>query len=148
MNHLIKLGLLGCLLALSGCQEKTPEKVTQWPLQKTCDLHHNTCLAEVKDAKVSLTINPQPIPIARPLGITVMIDGLAAQQVELDISGVNMYMGYNRIPLTSTKPGRFVGTSMLAFCTTDKMEWQVTVMIQQPNGEQVQVPFLLETQNN
>lgn len=139
-------GLL-VLFSLNGCEKSTPENITQWPLMKECDLHHQTCVATVGDAQVSLKISPHPIPIAKPLGIEVSLKNLAAHKIELDISGVNMYMGYNRVTLTSTKPDYFVGTSMLAFCTTQKMQWQITLMIHLPEGKQIQIPFHLETTN-
>ncbi|MDG6773908.1 hypothetical protein QCB45_06155 [Thiomicrorhabdus sp. ZW0627] len=141
--------LTGLLIVfdLSGCEQSPPENVTQWPLVEKCDLHHEVCTAQMDDASVTLKISPHPIPIAKPLGIEVSLNNLAAQKVELDISGVNMYMGYNRVTLTSTKPDYFVGTSMLAFCTTQKMQWQITLIIHLPEGKQIQIPFHLETSN-
>lgn len=146
-------GLFGALFAafvlggLYGCDTQTPDNITLWPLLKTCDLHQQSCTAEQDQARVNLKISPRPIPIAKPLGIEVELNGLTASKVELDISGINMYMGYNRVTLRSTKPDRFVGTSMLAFCTNQKMEWQITVIVHQPDGKQVQIPYYLETVN-
>ena len=144
-------GLIGAFLIstllLTGCSKKQDEQIVQWQTDKSCDLHQQGCRATSGDAAVTLKISPHPIPIARPLGIEVEIENLAVQKMELDISGVNMYMGYNRVELKSTNPNRFVGTSMLAFCTTQKMIWQITLMIHQPDGTQIQVPYHLETIN-
>ena len=141
------------VLLLSACDSSddlTRELNTQqWPIVETCDLHHQACSAQNAQQSVTLTITPQPIPIARPLNVSVKLDNLTADKVELDISGVNMYMGFNRVALTPNpkQKGEFVGTSMLAFCTIAKMQWQVTVMIHQADGTQIQVPYLLETSN-
>ncbi len=134
--------------SLSGCEQSSPENIQQWPLSETCDLHQQTCTSEFEGRSVSLKISPHPIPIARPLGIEVLLKNIEAEKVELDISGINMYMGYNRVPLTAAKqPGRYIGTSMLAFCTNKKMEWQITLMIHQKDGSQIQIPYHLDTKN-
>ncbi|MDG6777100.1 hypothetical protein QCB44_00115 [Thiomicrorhabdus sp. zzn3] len=139
-------GLLS-VATLTGCDKTASENTTQWPLVKECSLHQQACTAQQGDASATLKISPHPIPIAKPLGIEVALNNLNAQKVELDISGLNMYMGYNRVTLMSTKPNYYVGTSMLAFCTSQKMQWQITLMIHQPDGTQIQIPYYLETIN-
>lgn len=134
------------IFGLSGCEQSPQQDANLWPTAANCDLHTGPCTIEHDGAKVTLQINPHPIPIARPLGVQLTLEGLNPSEVQLDISGINMYMGYNRVPLMSTKPNRWVGTSMLAFCTAEKMEWQVTVMLTE-NGKEIQIPFLLETSN-
>lgn len=132
---------------LGGCEKSPMNNVTQWETDKNCDLHTESCKASSGEANVSLKISPHPIPIARPLGIEVEVENMDIQKMELDISGINMYMGYNRVSLSPINANRYVGTSMLAFCTNQKMEWQVTLMIHKPDGSQIQIPFTLETIN-
>jgi len=139
--------VLASILSLTGCEQATDENTTQWPLIKNCDLHQQACESKMGDAKAILKISPHPIPIAKPLGIELELHNLQAEKVELDISGVNMYMGYNRVNLMSTKPDHYVGTSMLAFCTNQKMEWQITLMVHLTDGKQIQIPYSLETIN-
>ena len=134
-------------ISLIGCDKSPSEDVELWPLLKDCDLHSQTCESTQGDAKVSLKISPHPIPIAKPLGIELALENLDAEKVELDISGVNMYMGYNRVTLLPINDGHFVGTSMLAFCTNQMMEWQITLIVHLTNGKQLQVPYTLETVN-
>jgi len=143
---LLLMALLGTI-GLSGCENSSQGNITQWPADKECNLHTDSCTAKMGDASVTLKISPHPIPIARPLGIEVAIKNVDVQKIELDISGINMYMGYNRVTLTSMNPNRYVGTSMLAFCTSQKMLWQITLMIHQTDGTQIQIPYTLETIN-
>lgn len=138
--------LFAFTLLISACSDDKNANVTQWQVDESCNLHQETCVAKEGNAEVKLKISPHPIPIARPLGIEVETTNLQIQKMELDISGINMYMGYNRVELKSTNPNRFVGTSMLAFCTTKKMLWQVTLMIHLADGRQIQIPYTLETQ--
>ncbi len=140
--------MLFTVLGLSGCGNGSNDKIVQWPTYEECNLHIESCTAQTGESKVTLKISPHPIPIARPLGIEVLLENIEAEKVELDISGINMYMGYNRVPLTAAKqPGRYIGTSMLAFCTNKKMEWQITLMIHQKDGSQIQIPYRLDTLN-
>lgn len=144
---LILLALSSLFLSACG-QQPDSEQVYQWPMIENCDLHQQACTSQMGESLVTLNIRPHPIPIARPLGIEVTLKSLVAKKVELDISGANMYMGYNRVLLTPTKQaGRYVGTSMLAFCTTAKMQWKITLMIHQQDGTQIHIPYLLETKN-
>ena len=143
---LLLMALLGTL-GLSGCENSSQGNIAQWPADTECNLHTDSCTAKMGEASVTLKISPHPIPIARPLGIEVAIENLDVQKIELDISGINMYMGYNRVTLTSMNPNRYVGTSMLAFCTSQKMLWQITLMIHQADGTQIQIPYTLETIN-
>jgi hypothetical protein len=144
--HYFWSGLVSILM-LAGCGKTTSEEVVQWPMAGECDLHQSSCSVQQGDASATLTIRPHPIPTAKPLDIEVQLQNLPARQVQLDISGMNMYMGYNRVTLNASAPGHFTGRSMLAFCTTDKMQWQITLMVDQPDGTQVQIPFYLETRN-
>ncbi|MDA3807378.1 MAG: hypothetical protein PF440_05610 [Thiomicrorhabdus sp.] len=140
--------MLFATLGLSGCSHDSKDNIEQWPTNKECDLHAESCTAQMGESKATLKISPHPIPIARPLGIELVLENLSAEKVELDISGINMYMGYNRVTLTpALEPGRYIGTSMLAFCTNETMQWQVTLMIHKADGSQIQIPYRLETRN-
>lgn len=143
----LRLALFVLLFGLlAGCSQEEPKNVTLWPMIEDCSLHQQSCTSKMGNSSVTLKISPDPIPVARPLGIELQLENLTAKKVELDISGANMYMGYNRVTLSPTeKEGRYVGTSMLAFCTTQKMKWKITLMIHQQNGNQIQIPYLLET---
>ena len=147
-THFYKaLLIISAVLFLSACTQDE-EQITLWPTNTHCNLHQQSCSIEKGDAQVTLNISPQPVPIARPLAIGVQLHKIKdVEKVELDIAGVNMYMGFNRISLEQTSPTIYEGTSMLAFCTTKDMSWQVSVLIHLKNGEQIQVPYILKTSN-
>lgn len=147
INLFKSLALIFTVALLTSCSQDKEMEITQWPVDNNCSLHEQSCSAVSGDAEVTLKISPHPIPIARPLGIEVETKNLQIKKMELDISGINMYMGYNRVELQSANPNRFVGTSMLAFCTNETMLWQVTLMIHLADGSQIQIPYELETSN-
>lgn len=139
---------LSLLSLLSACSNNGDEHITTWPVNNECDLHTQSCSSTVGNAQATLNISPHPIPIARPLNIGVQLENFPKiTKVELDISGVNMYMGFNRTTLEPTTPNIYEGTSMLAFCTTQDMFWQATIMVHLQNGEQIQIPYSLKTSN-
>jgi hypothetical protein len=138
--------LFSTLVLISGCAKQ--QNATVWPLDKRCNLHQQACTATHGDQAVTLSITPRPIPVAKLLQVEVRLRNIPAKQVALDISGLNMYMGYNRVNLKQQAQGVWTGSSMLAFCTNDTMQWQLTVLIDTPDGQQIQVPFYLETHRN
>ncbi len=140
--------LLLSFLLLTACNGQTPsENVTVWPMVENCSLHNQACLASNGEQSIRLKISPDPIPIAMPLGIELNVKNIQAEKIELDISGANMYMGYNRVTLIPDgDTGRYIGTTMLAFCTVEKMQWKITLIVHQKDGTEIQIPYLLETQ--
>ena len=144
VNMMMRWLMIGLLAGLLGC-DNTSSSVETWPMVQQCNLHQQPCTATKGQAQVTLDIRPRPIPVAKPLDVTVTLSGIQAKSVALDISGINMYMGYNRVDLQPAWPGRWTGQSMLAFCTNQKMEWRLSVLITQPDGSQVMVPFYLLT---
>lgn len=148
LSLMIMLAIVLSLNALSGCShEGNNDPIQQWPLNQTCNLHKSACITQHDKQKVILDIYPKPIPIARMFKVRVKLENLYAENIQLDIAGVNMYMGYNRVTLRPVlgQPGLYEGQSMLAFCTNKTMQWQFTVMIKTTDHKKVQAPFYLET---
>lgn len=147
MNHWLMIPFFALVFLLAGC-DRTDGSVDAWPLVTDCDLHQQACTARHGGATVTLDIRPRPIRVARPLDVTVQLDKLQATAVALDISGINMYMGYNRVKLKPVGQNRWEGKTMLAFCTNQTMVWQVGVLVTRPDGTQVMVPFKLVTRRD
>jgi hypothetical protein len=138
--------LLLSLGGLTACDNSA--QGPSWPLLTDCDLHQQACHQQQDGQYVSLSLNPQPVPIARPINVQVELAGFEnVSKIELDIAGINMYMGYNRVNLNSDKADFYTGQTMLAFCTNEVMQWQVTVLVHQQDGQIHQIPYLLETRN-
>jgi hypothetical protein len=81
-----------------------------------------------------LSIEPRSIPVVRPLHFAVDLVGLDAQRVQIDFSGVDMNMGFNRPTLQEQNPGQFTGEGRLPVCVRDAMEWEARVLIQTDEG--------------
>jgi periplasmic copper chaperone A len=115
-------------------------------LEAGCNLHQAPCsVALPQGGRLALSISPHPIPLAKPLQIEVTLEGATADKVELDLNGVTMEMGYNRISLTPVAgANRYIGESSIPVCVTGRMEWRATVILEH-DGKRLAAPFIFES---
>jgi len=109
-----------------------------------CDLNERACAAVLPSGgQVLLDLEPRPMPTLKPLAVTLQLTGQDPEWVELDLAGVEMYMGFNRTRLERVEPGRYQGEAVLPVCASEAMTWAATVL---PEGEaepgQVQFRFV------
>jgi len=107
----------------------------------SCDLRAGPCTSPLPDgASVTLSITPRSIPVVHPLHFEVDLVGLEAKGVQIDFSGVDMNMGFNRPALKEQSPRRYTGDGRLPVCVRDAMEWEARVLIETDEGL-VSAPF-------
>lgn len=101
----------------------------------TCDLRTGPCVTTIAPAgRISFSIEPREIPIMKPLRLRVEVTDIDSRSVEVDFSGVDMNMGFNRVALERVGAGGYVGKAMLPVCIRDTMEWEAKVMVDTPQG--------------
>jgi len=111
----------------------------------SCDLQQGACAATLRSGGgLQLTINPRPIPLVEPLSFALETDVSGLRRVELDFSGVDMNMGYNRVQLKAADSGRYTGEGMLPVCVRNRMTWEVKVLLSTADAV-YSVPFRFET---
>lgn len=104
-------------------------------LNADCDLRAGPCTTILDDGgSVTLSIEPREIPVMKPLQLRVDIEGVAAEDGEIDFNGVDMNMGFNRVKLERAGEGVFTGKGTLPVCVRDAMEWEARVLISTPSG--------------
>ena len=109
-----------------------------------CDLNRQACAAELPGGgRLEMEITPRPIPLVKPLQVSVRLSGITADKLEIDFAGRSMSMGYNRQPLVADAPGRYLGQAMLPVCVTGRMAWQATLVIDSA-GQKIAIPFLFD----
>lgn len=143
------LGLLFaaiCLVALYKTWPMLfPDAALKAVVDPACDLRAGACKTRLNDgASVTFSIEPRDIPVVKPLQLRVSIDGINAKSIEVDFSGVDMNMGFNRTRLNSISEGRFSGQAMLPVCVWDAMEWEAQVLIDTQMGL-ISVPYRFTT---
>lgn len=95
-----------------------------------CDVQAGACTLVLEGVgAVTLTIAPRPIPLVEPLSLQVETAVPGVRKAEIDFSGVDMNMGYNRFPLKSVGEGRYEGDGMLPVCVRSRMTWEAKVML-------------------
>lgn len=145
------IGLLLLAIVAAGgwklYQILSPERIATAALNSDCNLAKTDCKSVFPDGTtVSLSIEPRPIPVLKPLKLKSKINGIEASSVQVDIIGLGMNMGYIRPELSITdSDGQFSGDSILPACILDKMEWEARVMIQSNDGLMV-APFRFVTE--
>lgn len=105
-----------------------------------CDLQHTRCAAALPGGNVELEFLTRPIPLARPFQVALDARGIDVHRVELDFSGVEMDMGYNRIPLQPAGDGRYTAEAIIPVCVMGKMTWRATAIIHTRN-QRLSIPY-------
>ena len=109
---------------------RDPEAVLVASSGKDCNLRRGPCQAVFPDgASVAFEIRPRHIPAVRNLQLSVRTQGIDADRVEVDFSGADMNMGFNRVVLQPIGPGEFSGTGMLPVCVRARMTWDAKVLL-------------------
>lgn len=126
----------------------TPEASVTALLDPTCNLQAGPCNSDIPGGgRIELSIEPRPIPLLRPMRIVVKTQGLDARLVEVDFTGVDMNMGYNRPQLKQEGEHQFSGETTLPVCITGHMSWQAAVVVTTPKLKVV-APFRFTTSRN
>lgn len=115
------------------------------PLVADCRLDRQTCSTALPEGgSLEMTLEPRPVPSARPLRVTVAVEGEQPGGVAVDFQGVAMNMGLHRLPLAAKGGGRYAGETTLPVCVTGKMLWQATVRLE-TGRKDITVPFRFES---
>lgn len=111
-------------------------------LDESCDLRKGACTSALPTGgKVTFSIDPNDIPILRPLQLKVEIEGVeVVSKVEVDFIGIGMEMGYNRPALKAVDKTHFSGRAILPVCVRAKMEWEARILLHTKKGL-IMAPF-------
>jgi hypothetical protein len=107
-----------------------------------CNLGQQVCVATLPNGgEMEFSIEPRPIPVLKRLQLQTIFRGIEVRKVEVDFTGSEMKMGYNRAQLERQSGGdRFVGQASLPVCITGTMQWDATVLVDTGKAI-VAVPF-------
>lgn len=110
-----------------------------------CNLQQTPCAVALPGGgEVELAFGTLPVPLVQAFPVKVRVQGDTAQRVEIDFSGVDMNMGFNRLALAPQTGGVFAGEATLPVCVTGRMIWQATVLLEQ-GRTRIAVPFRFVT---
>ncbi|HEX6734722.1 MAG TPA: hypothetical protein VF096_07900 [Azonexus sp.] len=112
-----------------------------------CDLQRGPCRVALPDGgSVELAMGTRPIPLVRPFEARVTTQGFTPSRVEVDFTGINMNMGYNRPHFAARGNGLYVAEVTLPVCISGYMEWQATVLVE-AGSRRIAIPFRFASGN-
>jgi len=110
-----------------------------------CNLQREACsVALPSGGNVTLAMGTRPVPLVKPFEVQVATSGFSPARVEVDFSGIEMNMGYNRPELAARGTGSYAAEVTLPVCITGSMDWQATVLIE-TGSERVAIPYRFTT---
>lgn len=104
-----------------------------------CDLNLRDCKAGLPSGEsISVHIDPRPAMALQPLSLELRFSRQDPQWLEVDLAGVEMFMGHHRIRLDRTETGVYRGDLLLPVCASEAMTWSATVL---PEGDTERAEF-------
>ena len=113
-------------------------------MDKQCMVNLSPCTASLSNASAHLTISPQPIVATRPMQVSLQLEGLEAERVEIHFRGESMNMGLSQFTLVQQAGGSYSGEAILPVCVRNSMIWIADVLATTPNGK-IAFPFRFES---
>lgn len=140
--------LLIALIAVAGYKYREHIRgtiIATAVLDSTCMLNTQRCTATLPSgSSASLAITPHPIVAATPMQLSLTLEGVEADKVEIHFRGESMNMGLSQFILTHQTGGEFSGEAVLPVCVRNSMIWIADVLVATPQGK-VSFPFRFET---
>ncbi len=140
--------LLLVLIAVGGYKYREHLRnsiVATATLDLDCLLNKRQCTTSLEDgSSMTIAISPQPIVAATPLQVTLQIEGLEAESVEIHFRGESMNMGLNQFILAEQPDGGYGGEVILPVCVRNSMMWIADVLVATPQGK-LAFPFRFES---
>lgn len=136
---LAALGYLGARSWQAGGQE-----FARLQLAADCDLRAGPCRYARGGGVIAFAIEPRTIPLMQPLRLEVATEGLDADEVLVEIRGLNMDMGLNRTRLQRAADGWWRGETILPICSQRQMHWEAAVRL--TGRERLEIPFPFSTE--
>lgn len=123
-----------------------PRGPTQLVLDETCSLSSETCALSLPEGgRLEFALGPRPVRLLSPLKLEIRVSGSNARALEVDFTGANAPMAFNRAYLNPRENGVYSAQTALPVCATGHMVWQATVLLE--NGShKILAPFHFETE--
>lgn len=123
-----------------------PPKALVLPLDPACSLSAGPCAVDLPDGgSLEFALGPRPTPLLKPLALDIRVAGSDARAMEVDFTGVDVPMAFNRADLAPSGEGSYAGQATLPLCANGRMEWRATVRLED-GGRQIYVPFRFTTE--
>lgn len=107
---------------------KTKDEIEVLADNRDCDLSKSVCEITINNQDTfTLKLNPQPLKTESAVNVELLANSLNYEPQSIDISGVELNMGYIRPEFDKTGPSIFKTSFFLPVCELKEMSWEVTV---------------------
>ena len=114
---------------------------------KACDLAIEDCeIALPENKKISVSLSPKPAKVQQDLSFTVRSDSAHLVPYEVDLTGVQLNMGYIRPKLIPAGDG-YSAQVRLPICELRKMKWKANILFKNKSSELTSAVFFFETKD-
>jgi hypothetical protein len=101
----------------------------------SCNLGDAACRHATPDGgMLLLDISPRPVPLMQAVGVSVRATDTSLVPAYVEITGLNMEMGVNRVPLRRDADGTWVGETIIPVCSQRHMQWQAALFLKDEGG--------------
>lgn len=95
-----------------------------------CDLGVAACTHDLPGGgKLTLDVDPRPVPLMQRVAFRLQVNDPAVEPVYLEITGLNMEMGVNRVSLSTEGQGEWRGETIVPICSQRRMHWRAALVI-------------------
>jgi len=136
--------MAGAWLSQPKPSEEAAPLLWQGEANPACRLNERACVMKTPLGVVLLQIQPRPIPVMKPLQISLTTDVAQIKSIKAEISGLNMEMGKLPFNLPKASAQEYKGNAMLPICTESRMHWLFKIQIETQDGL-INIPFQFYT---
>lgn len=109
----------------SGNQEKKSFDIVN---DSKCNLQKSDCEVLFHKSVGKVSITPKPFYLNKKIKILITFSTALKRELDIDLKGLDMDMGYNRYKLTTTDNMKYLTSFFLPTCTKDYMPWQMAIV--------------------
>lgn len=136
---------IGILLGQAGFWLEQHESYESLPADDSCSLSVGPCSYELPEGgSFMLAVTPAGIPLMKPLDFNMVLLGVEATSIVIDIRGRNMDMGFNQVSMIHGPDDSWQGNGILPICNLRRMLWTAEVVLDSDQGR-YKIPFYFET---
>jgi len=96
-----------------------------------CDLGEGPCKHALPGGgQLTVELTPRPVPLMETVRVSVEVAGTAMLPSHIEITGLNMEMGVNRVALEPTSETRWEGETIIPICSQRQMHWRSALLLQ------------------
>ncbi len=95
-----------------------------------CDLGQAACVHVLPDGgRLLVDVAPRPVPLMQTVHFVVTVRDSAVQPDYIELTGLNMEMGINRVSLKPGTDGSWRGETIIPICSQTRMHWRAALVL-------------------